>query len=152
MQTEQAIFAAGCFWGVEAVFRQVPGVLDTCVGYTGGHTVAPTYHQVCQGDTGHAEAVQLLFDPNQLSYSQLLNVFWQCHDPTTLNRQGADVGSQYRSVIFYCDQQQRHLAQLSKQHWMDQHLQACVIVTEIVAAQPFYRAEAFHQRYLERRR
>lgn len=145
-----AIFAAGCFWGVEAAFQTLPGVLETEVGYTGGHTQNPTYKQVCTGQTGHAEAVRIVYNPEMISYGDLLDVFWSSHNPTTRNRQGWDVGTQYRSAIFYTDEQQREEAEVSKQEqatrWAPQP-----VVTEITAAGPFYRAEEYHQKYLEKR-
>lgn len=146
--TQTATFAAGCFWGVEAAFRQVPGVLDAVSGYTGGHTGSPTYRQVCSGSTGHAEAVQITFDPQRVPFDKLLDIFWQIHDPTTMNRQGPDVGSQYRSAIFVHDdaQQRAALASLSR----EQQKQPRPIVTEITSAGPFYRAEEYHQRYFEK--
>jgi peptide-methionine (S)-S-oxide reductase len=148
---EQATFAAGCFWGVEATFRKVPGVLDTKVGYTGGHTRHPSYEQVCQGNTGHAEAVQVTFDPRLVSYEDLLTVFWRCHDPTTPNRQGPDTGHQYRSAIFYHSPAQRQAALESKRQITARQRYPAPIVTEITALGPFYPAEDYHQRYLERR-
>ena len=148
MNTEKATFAAGCFWSVEAAFLQVPGVLDAVSGYTGGTAQNPTYREVCSGSTGHAEAVEVTFDPSAVSYDELLNVFWQIHDPTQHNRQGPDVGSQYRSAIFThspeqhataCTSRDRAQAKLSKP-----------IATQIVPAATFYPAEAYHQRYFER--
>ena len=147
---EKATFAGGCFWGVEAAFRQVEGVLSTRVGYTGGHTNNPTYRRVCSGRTGHAEAVQLINDPNQVSYEQLLEVFWRIHDPTTLNRQGPDVGSQYRSAIFYHSESQLKAAEASKERLQSSRRFRRPIVTEITPASVFYRAEEYHQRYLEK--
>jgi len=146
-----AMFGAGCFWGVEATFRNVPGVLDTAVGYNGGWVERPTYKQVCTGRTGHAEVVRIEYDPAVIRYDQLLNVFWRCHNPTQLNRQGPDVGTQYRSVIFYFDEEQRRLAEASKQRvdHSKRHLRR--VVTQIVPAGPFWRAEEYHQRYLEKR-
>lgn len=146
-----AIFAAGCFWGVEEAFRKVPGVLVTEVGYTGGHTVNPTYREVCTDRTGHAEAVRVLYDPKQVSYEQLLEVFWNSHDPTQLNRQGPDVGTQYRSAIFYIGDEQKQLAEASKARLEKAGRYKKPIVTQIVPAAPFYRAEEYHQRYLEKR-
>ena len=144
-------FAAGCFWGVEATFRQVPGVKATAVGYIGGTTGDPTYEQVCSKKTGHAEAVEVLYDPTAVSYEQLLEVFWTCHDPTTLNRQGPDVGSQYRSAIFYHDAEQAEAAGASKQALNRSGRLSNPIVTEINAAGRFYKAEEYHQQYLEKR-
>lgn len=149
--TEQAIFAAGCFWGVEAAFRRVPGVVDTSVGYTGGHTQNPTYKQVCSDTTGHAEAVRVIFDPEQVGYQDLLNLFWDIHDPTTPNRQGPDIGSQYRSAIFYQNESQRRTAEASKAQQDESGRHRGAIVTEITEAGPFYEAEDYHQQYLEKR-
>jgi len=146
---DTATFAAGCFWGVEAAFRKTPGVVDTRVGYCGGHVPEPSYEQVCTGMTGHAESVAVCFDPAMVSYKALLDVFWNCHDPTQLNRQGPDTGSQYRSVIFYHNEAQKEAA-LASRDALQQHISAPV-VTEIVAAFPFYLAEEYHQRYLEKR-
>ncbi len=148
---EKATFAAGCFWGVEAAFRQTPGVKGTAVGYIGGQTANPTYEQVCTDRTGHAEAVQVEFDPAEVSYDDLLNVFWQNHDPTQLNRQGPDFGSQYRTAIFYHSAEQQAAAQASKQRLTDSGLFERPIVTQIVPAAEFYRAEEYHQQYLEKR-
>lgn len=148
MPTEQAAFGAGCFWGVEELYRQIPGVLETAVGYMGGATENPTYEQVCNDATGHAEVVHLTFDPSTVSYEALLKLFWENHNPTTLNRQGPDFGTQYRSVIFTYSDAQRVQAEASKaaleasKKWRDP------IVTEIVPALPFYRAEEYHQKYL----
>ncbi|MFA0822003.1 MAG: peptide-methionine (S)-S-oxide reductase MsrA [Methanomethylovorans sp.] len=147
---EKATFAAGCFWGVEANFRRVKGVIATAVGYTGGHFEDPTYKDVCTGRTGHAEAVDLLFDPSIVSYTQLLEVFWNLHDPTTLNRQGPDIGTQYRSVIFYHSEQQRSEAVASKETAQISGKFKKPIVTEIVPASTFYRAEEYHQQYFEK--
>jgi peptide-methionine (S)-S-oxide reductase len=146
--TQTAIFAAGCFWGVEAAFRQVPGVLEVISGYTGGTLPDPSYRQVCSDTTGHAEAVQVTFDPQQVSYEKLLEVFWQIHDPTTMNRQGPDVGSQYRSAIFVHNGEQRALAQASLAREQQHHKKP--IVTEITDASTFYPAEDYHQRYFEK--
>ena len=145
---KRATFAAGCFWGVEASFREIEGVVRTSVGYIGGSTSDPSYDQVCSGATGHAEAVDVWFDPAVVSYSDLLSAFWSLHDPTTPNRQGWDFGSQYRSAIFVHDQEQERLATASR----DQHQKTLSrpIVTEIVAASPFYDAEEYHQRYFEK--
>jgi peptide-methionine (S)-S-oxide reductase len=145
-----ATFGAGCFWGVEATFRQVPGVIDAAVGYAGGYTENPTYHDVCTDRTGHAEVVQVQFDPAKVSYEQLLEVFWTCHDPTQLNRQGPDIGTQYRSVIFYHDDEQRALAQESKARFESLRRFRRPIVTQIVPAEAFYRAEEYHQQYLKK--
>jgi len=145
---QRAIFAAGCFWGVEAAFREIEGVVATRVGYTGGTLNDPTYEQVCSGTTGHAEAVQVWFDPQVVSYGELLDTFWSIHDPTTRDRQGWDFGSQYRSAIFFHDAEQERLAIASR----DEHQRspARPIVTEIVPASPFYDAEEYHQRYFEK--
>jgi len=148
---EKATFAAGCFWGVEASFRAVEGVVATEVGYTGGHTQNPTYSQVCSDKTGHAEAVQVIYDPNLVSYEQLLALFWKIHDPTTLNRQGRDVGTQYRSAIFYHSPRQQALAQKSMEELARTGRFKKPIVTQIVPATQFYRAEEYHQRYLEKK-
>lgn len=145
-----ATFAAGCFWGVEATFRQVPGVIDTAVGYSGGHTENPTYEQVCSDRTGHAEVVQVEYDPEKVSYEQLLDVFFKCHNPTTLNRQGPDVGSQYRSAIFYHTPEQQQAAQAAKEALDAKGQYGRPIVTFIEPAGPFYRAEEYHQRYVEK--
>lgn len=146
----KATFGAGCFWGVEAEFREIPGVTDTAVGFMGGHTVGPTYHQVCAGDTGHAEVCEVTFDPQRVSYEKLLDAFWNMHDPTTRNRQGPDFGTQYRSVIFYHDDAQKAAAEASKAALESSGRFKRPIVTQIVAAGPFYRAEEYHQRYLEK--
>lgn len=146
--SEIATFAAGCFWGVEAGFRQVPGVLDVVVGYTGGHTEHPTYEQVCSDRTGHAEAAQVTFDPAQVSYERLLDVFWAMHDPTQMNRQGPDVGSQYRSAIFFHSPEQEEQARASLAREQANHTKA--IATQIEPAQTFWPAERYHQRYFER--
>jgi len=145
---ETATFAAGCFWGVEATFRKVTGVADARVGYCGGHVLEPSYEQVCSGMTGHTESIEIRFDPAMVNYEALLDVFWGCHDPTQLNRQGPDIGSQYRSVIFYHHEGQKEAALASRDAYQ-QHLSS-PIVTEIVAATPFYPAEEYHQRYLEK--
>lgn len=145
---ERATFAAGCFWGVEASFREIEGVVKTSVGYTGGTTPDPSYEQVCSGATGHAESVEVWFDPALVGYGDLLNAFWAMHNPTMLNRQGWDVGSQYRSAIFFHDQGQEHLATASR----DEHQVTLSrpIVTEIFPASRFYDAEDYHQRYFEK--
>ncbi len=145
---QRATFAAGCFWGVEASFRQIEGVVRTSVGYTGGHTVDPSYEHVCANATGHAEAVDVFFDPALVSYDDLLSVFWSIHDPTTPNRQGWDLGSQYRSAIFFHDGGQERLATASRDE--RQGRLARPIVTEIVPAPAFYDAEQYHQRYFEK--
>ena len=148
---EIATFGAGCFWGIEAAFRQVPGVTDAVVGYAGGHTANPTYKDVCTDGTGHAEVVQVTFDPEQLSYEKLLEVFWQIHDPTQLNRQGPDFGTQYRSAIFFHSPEQEAVARKSKEQAQASGRFRRPIVTEITPASAFYRAEEYHQRYLEKR-
>jgi peptide-methionine (S)-S-oxide reductase len=150
-QTETAIFAAGCFWGVEQTFRQTEGVLETSVGYTGGHTVDPTYKQVCSGRTGHAEAVRVVYDPQQVSYDELLDIFWSNHDPTTPNRQGPDVGEQYRSVIFTTTDAQTETARASKEALDASGRFSRPIVTQIAPAEEFYRAEEYHQQYYEKK-
>ena len=147
--TEKATFGAGCFWGVEAAFRQLPGVIATRVGYTGGAAENPTYEDVCSHTTGHAEAVEVTFDPEQISYDQLLDVFWAKHDPTQLNRQGWDVGTQYRSAIFFHSPEQQETATRSKAE--EQTRTRGRVVTEIVPATEFYEAEDYHQQYLEKR-
>ena len=145
----KATFAAGCFWGVEAAFRQVEGVRSTNVGYTGGATQDPSYEQVCAGNTGHAEAVEVAFDPDRVSYDDLLQVFWENHDPTSLNSQGHDRGSQYRSAIFFQDTEQQAAAATSLKAAQKNHTRP--IVTEITRATEFYPAEDYHQQYLEKR-
>jgi peptide-methionine (S)-S-oxide reductase len=148
---EKATFAAGCFWGVEEAFRQVEGVVSTAVGYEGGATKNPTYEDVCTDRTGHAEAVEVEYDPTRVSYDDLLDVFWQIHDPTTPNRQGPDVGTQYRSAIFYHTPEQQAAAIASKERQGRSGQSSRPIVTQIVPATTFYRAEEYHQRYLEKR-
>jgi peptide-methionine (S)-S-oxide reductase len=149
--SQTATFAAGCFWGVEAAFRQVPGVVDTAVGYTGGSLPNPTYEDVCTDRTGHAEAVRVEFDPSKVSYGELLDVFWENHDPTTKNRQGPDVGTQYRSAIFVHDAEQEKVASESRNRQEKNGKFRRPIVTEIVPETEFWRAEDYHQRYLEKR-
>ncbi|HET6592918.1 MAG TPA: peptide-methionine (S)-S-oxide reductase MsrA [Xanthomonadales bacterium] len=150
MSEQTASFAAGCFWGVEARFREMPGVLDAVSGYMGGHAENPNYKQVCSGDTGHAEAVQVTFDDEQVSYAELLDRFFEMHNPTTLNRQGPDFGSQYRSVAFWHDpgqreQIERKISELNASgKWSDP------VVTQVVPAARFWRAEEYHQRYFEK--
>lgn len=146
---EKATFAAGCFWGVEAEFRQIKGVKSTQVGYSGGEMPDPTYEGVCTDTTGHAESVEITFDPDKLSYEKLLDVFWNSHDPTQVNRQGPDVGTQYRSVIFYHNEKQKKAAEKSKQQLQEKTKGK--IATEIIPAQPFYLAEEYHQQYLQKR-
>jgi peptide-methionine (S)-S-oxide reductase len=147
----KATFAAGCFWGVEATFRQLPGVISTRVGYTGGSLADPTYKDVCTDRTGHAEAVEVEYDPAKLSYDKLLDVFWENHDPTQLNRQGPDWGTQYRSAIFFHDSEQEAAAKASKEKLEKSRRYSKPIVTQIVPAVMFYQAEDYHQQYLEKR-
>lgn len=151
MATRLAMFGAGCFWGVEEAFRQVEGVVSTAVGYAGGTLEHPTYEDVCSDRTGHAEVVQVEYDPQRVSYERLLEVFWGIHDPTTLNRQGPDVGTQYRSVIFYHDAEQGALARASKERLERSGRYARPIVTQIEPAPTFWRAEEYHQQYLAKR-
>jgi peptide-methionine (S)-S-oxide reductase len=148
---EKALFAAGCFWGVEAAFRQLKGVISTSVGYTGGSYKGPSYRDVCSGRTGHAETVQVVYDPSRVKYEDLLKVFWENHNPTTLNRQGPDVGTQYRSAIFYLTPEQQAAAEASKAKLESSHVFSRPIVTEITPASEFYPAEEYHQQYLEKR-
>lgn len=148
---EKATFGAGCFWGVEAAFRELPGVIDAAVGYLGGTLVNPTYKDVCSDTTGHAEVVEVTYDPAQVTYEQLLDLFWKVHNPTTLNRQGPDVGSQYRSAIFFHTPDQRMAAERSKQELQASGRFPRPVVTEITAASTFYRAEEYHQQYLTKR-
>jgi peptide-methionine (S)-S-oxide reductase len=150
-QQEKATFGAGCFWGVEVAFRQVPGVVDATAGYLGGTLPNPTYQDVCTGRTGHAEVVEVTFDPSRVTYEDLLDVFWNSHDPTTLNRQGPDRGTQYRSAIFYHDEPQKAAAEASKERLGATGRFPRPIVTEITPTSTFYRAEEYHQRYLEKR-
>jgi peptide-methionine (S)-S-oxide reductase len=147
----KATFGAGCFWGVEAAFRQIEGVTDAISGYSGGTTVKPTYKDVCTGTTGHAEVVEVTYDPARVTYQQLLDAFWKIHDPTTRDRQGPDVGSQYRSVIFYHDEEQKRLADASKAAQEASKVYRGPVVTLVQPAGPFYEAEDYHQRYLEKR-
>ena len=149
--TQKATFAAGCFWGVEATFRALPGVTNTMVGYIGGLTESPTYKEVCSGRTNHAEAVQVEYDPEQIGYDQLLQVFWENHNPTTLNSQGPDFGTQYRSAIFYHSPEQQQLAEASKQALDASGRLRRPVVTQIVPAPTFWPAEEYHQQYLEKR-
>ena len=151
METEKATFGAGCFWGVEETFRKLNGVTDTAVGYAGGNKDNPTYEDVCTDETGHAEVVQVKFDPARISYRELLDVFWANHNPTTLNRQGPDVGTQYRSVIFYQSPEQKAAAEESKNALTKSGRFKREIVTQIEPAPKFFRAEEYHQRYLEKR-
>jgi len=151
MQTEKATLAAGCFWGVEATFRQIKGVVSATVGYTGGTLSNPTYQDVCGGDTGHAEALEIEYDPSQVSYGDLLDTFWKTHNPTTLNRQGPDTGSQYRSAVFFHTPEQQSAATASKDKLERSGQHRDPVVTEISAASEFYPAEDYHQRYFEKR-
>ena len=147
---EKATFGAGCFWGIEVGFRKIDGVHDVTVGYAGGETDNPTYEEVCTGTTGHAEVVEVFFDPNQVTFENLLEVFWKLHDPTTLNRQGPDIGTQYRSAILYHSEDQLESAKISlaNQSASGEHINP--IVTEITPHRNFYRAEEYHQRYFEK--
>ena len=147
----KATFGAGCFWGVEEEFRKIPGVRDTAVGYSGGSLANPTYEDVCTDETGHAEVVEVDYDPEKTSYEALLDAFWNGHNPTQLNRQGPDVGRQYRSVIFFHTPEQEAAARASKERLEKSGRFPRPIVTEISPAQPFWRAEDYHQRYLEKR-
>lgn len=147
---ETATFAAGCFWGIEHAFRRIEGVIDARVGYTGGHVDSPGYQQVCTDTTGHAEAVEVEFDPDRVTYEELLDAFWRMHDPTQVNRQGPDVGSQYRSAIFVHDEAQEKAAQASKEALGASGELPRPIATEIVPASTFWEAEDYHQRYYEK--
>lgn len=149
---EQAIFAAGSFWNVEAAFRRISGVVATEVGYIGGRTPHPSYEEVCSDRTGHAEAVRVSFDPRRVSYAQLLAAFWEIHDPTTLNRQGPDIGSQYRSAVFCLNGRQLEQARQARRRLQERGRYGRHVATEVVPARPFYRAEDYHQQYLERHR
>jgi peptide-methionine (S)-S-oxide reductase len=146
-KTETATLGGGCFWCVQAIYERLPGVISATSGFAGGHTENPTYPQVCTGATGHAEVTQIVFDPDKISYAQLLDVFWQAHDPTTLNRQGEDLGTQYRSIIFYHNEQQKLIAEKS-QHEAQENFPS-PIVTEVVPFKKFYPAEAYHQGYYD---
>lgn len=150
MATKKASFGAGCFWGVEAFFREVPGVVDALCGYMGGKTKNPTYEDVCSHTTGHAEVVQVEYDPAVVSYDKLLAVFWENHDPTTLNRQGPDVGDQYRSAVFYHDEEQRRAAEAMKSALSASGAFKRPIVTQISPAPEFWMAEEYHQRYYQK--
>ncbi len=147
---ERATFGAGCFWGIEAEFRKTEGVVDAAVGYSGGHTKDPTYKDVCSGDTGHAEVVEVEYDPSKVSYEELLEVFWTHHDPTQLNRQGPDVGTQYRSAIFFHTPEQEAAARASMEKVQERFKKP--VVTQLNPASEFYRAEEYHQRYFEKNR
>ena len=149
---EKATFGAGCFWGIETAFRKVKGVISTRVGYTGGHFDKPTYEDVCSHKTGHAEAVEIIYDPSIVTYEGLLNIFWKIHDPTTLNQQGWDVGTQYRSAIFYHNDFQKAEALASKEKTKKSGIYKKKIVTEIVPATKFYEAEEYHQQYNEKKK
>lgn len=149
---DTATFAGGCFWCIDAIYREIKGVVEVKSGYTGGKTVNPTYSEVCTGETGHAEAVQIVYDPKKVSYAQLLEVFFTVHNPTTLNRQGADVGTQYRSAIFYHNQAQKELAELVIQRLTEAGAYPDPIVTEVVPFKTFYVAENYHQDYFENNR
>ncbi len=151
MKTEKATFAAGCFWGVEDAFRKVKGVVNAKVGYTGGKTKNPTYEMVCSDSTGHAEAVDVEYDPSKVSYDGLLDVFWGIHDPTQLNRQGPDVGTQYRSAIFYHNEKQKKAATASKNKLEKSGKYKKPIMTQIVPVSDFYKAEEYHQKYFEKK-
>ena len=150
MKTETAVLAGGCFWGVEEILRKLPGVIDTEVGYCGGELKDPTYEEVKKGTTGHAEAVKIVFNPDQINYETLLNYFFRLHDPTTLNRQGNDIGTQYRSVIFYQSEQQREIAEKKKKQVEASGKWRRPIVTQISPAMPFFSAEKYHQDYLQK--
>jgi len=147
---EKATFGAGCFWGIEYAFRKVDGVIEAPVGYAGGNTLNPTYEQVCSGGTGHAEVVQVKYDPNKVTYEKLLNVFWDIHDPTTLNRQGPDIGTQYRSAIYYHSQEQEQAIRDSIAKLEKEGRFLNPIVTEILPIDKFYLGEDYHQRYFEK--
>lgn len=149
--TQLATFGAGCFWGVEELYRKIPGVTETAVGYMGGTTERPTYEDVCSDSTGHAEVVQVTYDPEKVSYEKLLDLFWTNHNPTTMNRQGPDVGTQYRSAIFFHSPEQEAIAQKSKKDLEASKKWSGPIVTEIIPAQTFWKAEEYHQQYLAKR-
>ncbi len=151
MKTETAMFGAGCFWGVEQTFREVEGVTATAVGFAGGNIADPSYRDVCYKNTGHAEVVRVEYDPNLVTYEKLLDVFWNCHDPTQLNRQGPDIGDQYRSVIFAFSPEQEAAAEDSKERLAASAKYQRPIVTSVEPAPPFYRAEEYHQQYLAKR-
>ena len=145
---EKALFGAGCFWGVEETFCKTPGVINTLVGYSGGDTINPSYESVCQGNTNHTEVVLVEFDNSKISYEDLLMVFWKCHDPTTLNRQGPDIGTQYRSAIYYYSEDQKNKSIHSKNEYAKSS--GLNIVTEISEAKEFYKAEEYHQKYIQK--
>ena len=145
---EKALFGAGCFWGVEETFCKTPGVINTLVGYSGGNTINPSYESVCQGNTNHTEVVLVEFDNSKISYEELLKVFWKCHDPTTLNRQGPDIGTQYRSAIYYYNEDQKIKSINSKSEYANNT--GLNIVTEISEAKEFYKAEEYHQKYIQK--
>ena len=145
---QKATFAAGCFWGVEAAFQKIKGVKDTKVGYTGGKTKNPTYEKVCTHQTGHVEAIQITYDSQETIYEKLLEVFWRMHDPTQLNRQGPDVGTQYRSAIFYHNEEQKNIAEISKSNQQQKYDKK--ITTEVSSIKEFYLAEEYHQKYFEK--
>ena len=147
---EQASFAAGCFWGVEAAYQSIPGILSTTVGFMGGDLENPTYEDVCMRNTNHAEVVHIEYDPEQVSYEQLLNIFWQIHNPTTLNRQGPDFGTQYRSAVFYHNDSQKEVALSSKKEQNSTDKSKGRVVTDVTKASIFYRAEEYHQKYLKK--
>jgi methionine-S-sulfoxide reductase len=149
-KTEKAVFAGGCFWCMQHPFDELKGVVSTTVGYTGGHKENPSYEEVCSGETGHTEAIEIQFDPTQITYAKLLDVLWRNIDPTTSNRQFADVGSQYRAAIFYHDEEQKQLAESSKEEMDCSGIHDKPIVTEIVPASVFYKAEEYHQKYYEK--
>ena len=152
MEIQKAIFAAGCVWGVERDFRKVPGVISTRVGYIGGHFKEPSYNDVCSHKTGHAEALEITFDLSKVSYDELLEIFWSIHDPTTLNRQGPDIGTQYRSAIFYLNPEQKEKAMSSKAKLEASKRFRRPIVTQIVPVSDFWKAEEYHQNYIEKRK
>ncbi len=152
-KTDTAMFAAGCFWHVEDDFAKIPGVISTMVGYTGGKEKNPTYQMVCSNNTGHAETVRVEYDPNKVNFKKLIEVFWEVHDPTTMNRQGLDVGEQYRSAIFYANDEQKKVAELAKKELQDSGKHGDrKVVTQIAPATEFYRAEEYHQKYYDKKR
>ncbi|MEN6330255.1 MAG: peptide-methionine (S)-S-oxide reductase MsrA [Methanobacteriaceae archaeon] len=150
LELEKATFGAGCFWGVEAAFREVKGVVSTAVGYMGGDLDNPSYQEVCSGNTGHTEVVEVIFNPDEVSYNDLLYIFWTIHDPTTINRQGPDVGVQYRSVIFYHEPEQKELAEKMKEKLQKSNIYPRDIVTAIEPVSTFWKAEEYHQQYFEK--